>query len=57
MSDDPPVEWPEPREDPDEEPSEPWAKLKDRIETPGFRPVRWLGWAEYEPEEDDGSPA
>ena len=26
------VEWPEPRDDPDEEPAEPWARDRDRDE-------------------------
>ena len=28
------VNWPEPRDDPKEEPTEPWAKLRDRIDEP-----------------------
>lgn len=26
------VKWPPPREDPEQEPSEPWARLRDRVE-------------------------
>jgi len=28
------IKWPEPREDPKEEPTEPWAKLRDKIDKP-----------------------
>jgi len=34
------VVWPEPREDPDEEPAEPWARLLDRAK-------RWEGWDDF----------
>jgi len=31
-SDDIDIRWPEPQEDPEEEPTEPWARLLDRLE-------------------------
>jgi len=33
--------WPEPREDPEEEPAEPWARfLQEKVE-------EWEGWGEW----------
>jgi hypothetical protein len=41
----PRVTWPEPRADPPEEPTEPWAKLAERIV--GEELVEWKEWAKW----------
>jgi hypothetical protein len=39
------VEWPEPCEDPDEEPTEPWAKLALRKK--GEELLEWKEWEKW----------
>jgi hypothetical protein len=44
------IEWPEPREDPDEEPFEPWARRREELMD------RWRGWDDVADAEGDAEP-
>jgi hypothetical protein len=45
MNDEREIQWPEPREDPPEEPVEPWAKLVEHQLAEEI--VEWEGWQRW----------